>query len=445
MALLAIFTVLLVACTQAQPAVDSSPTSTLAPTSTALTPVQSPTTVSTQMPTVTDSPIALTTKSPEPTNTPVTKVTSQPKPTDVPDPTMTPTPSKLEQMWNQRVEQAFASSDCPTATERELEESDYRGPLIDTHFHMSHLWDAPLGADADGGSYERDLLAGDFPTDLPVLGKNITMTQIACRFEREGTDSVFAFFFVESGRPGQLRPSLEVVRRTMETYPSQFVPFIMTPCCDELSPTVDADTLSEFLNIYPGLFQGYGEIPLYDFVGARQAEEYPPDGPIVLGAYKVARKHKLVVYLHPGEGHQESLERVLEQHSDINFIVHGEETEGNIGNLMGKHSNIYYSINELHARKYLLRGGGNKSRFLETLTDYETLIEQDLATWQKLIEAYPDRFMWATDRGNTAGLWTYDADVGQLLVDYARAFIGRLDPSVQEKFAYMNVQELLQD
>ena len=92
-----------------------------------------------------------------------------------------------------------------------------------------------------------------------------------------------------------------------------------------------------------------------------------------------------------------------------------------------------------------MRGGESKSRFLATLRDYEPLIEKDLATWQELIETYPDRFMWATDRGVRAGLYTYDADVGQILVDYARKFIGRLDPGVQENFAYKNAQRILQD
>ena len=226
--------------------------------------------------------------------------------------------AESEKMWNQRVEEAFAPSDCPPATKIELGNSDYKGPLIDTHFHMSHLWDAPLEADRDGGSYERDVLRGRYPMHLPVLGKNITITEIACRLEREGTDSVFAFFFVQSERPGQLRPSLEVVRRTMELYPSRFVPFIMTPCCDEMAPTVDSRTLSEYLDTSPGLFRGYGEIVLYDFVpgvneqvrAARKAEDYPPDAPLLLDVYQVLRKHKLLMYLHPGEGHQDSLEEV---------------------------------------------------------------------------------------------------------------------------------------
>ena len=274
------------------------------------------------------------------------------------------------------------------------------------------------------------------------------MTDIACRLEREGTDSVHAFFFAESERPGQLLPHLEVVRRTMESFPERFVPFIQSTCCNETVPTVDAETLSEYLEIYPGMFRGIGEIVLYDQPregGGRLAEDWPPDAPYLLDVYQVAREHDLLVWMHPGEGHQDSLERVLEQHPDLTFIVHGEETEGNIANLMENYSNIYFSVNDLYGKKYPLGDGGNKTRFLSILEEYEPLIEQDVTNWQELIETYPDRFMWATDRGNTAGLYSYDTDVGQIMIDYARDFIGRLDPAVQERFAYGNAHRLLQN
>ena len=426
-----------------QPSPTPYPTNTLYSSPTSL-----PSPTPTAKPTATNTPPSLITPLLEPTDTPVPTDTPLLKPTDAAEPTFTPAPSPMEMMWNRRVEEAFTPSDCPPATKLELEDSDYKGPLIDTHFHMSNLWDAPLTADGDGDSYEREVLRGDFPMDLPILGKNITMTEIACRLEREGTDRVYAFFPVESDRPGQLRPSLEVVRRTMELYPTRFVPFIQPLCCNETVPTVDASTLSEYLEIYPGLFQGHGEIVLYDQLrsgGGRKAEDYPPEAPLLLDVYRVLRQHKLLVWLHPGEGHQDSLERVLKQHADLNFIVHGEETESNISNLMEKYSNIYFAVNDLHGKEYPLRIGGSKSRFLAILGDYEPLIEKDLATWQELIEAYPDRFMWATDRGSRAGLWSYDADVGHILVDYARAFIGRLDPAVQERFAYKNAQRILQD
>ena len=49
--------------------------------------------------------------------------------------------------------------------------------------------------------------------------------------------------------------------------------------------------------------------------------------------------------------------------------------------------------------------------------------------------------MWGTDRGH---LWTYDEDVSVLLEEFGRALIARLDPEVQEKFAYKNAENLLQ-
>lgn len=50
--------------------------------------------------------------------------------------------------------------------------------------------------------------------------------------------------------------------------------------------------------------------------------------------------------------------------------------------------------------------------------------------------------LWGTDRGDA--VWNYDIEVGQMQVKIARAFIGRLDPTVQEKFAYKNAQRLLE-
>ena len=369
---------------------------------------------------------------PTPTATPM--LTPEPIPTATPTPAPSPTLSLQQIVWNERIESALAPSPCPTARQKELGISDYLGPLIDTHFHLAQLWDAPPRAEG-GDGYE--------PGVMPALGKNITISQIACRLEQEGTSRVLAFFPVVADRPEQLRSLLEVVNRTVKKYPTRFVPFIMTPVMGEVSPTVDGNTLSEFLAVHPGLFQGYGEFVLYDFEDRRSAEDFPPDAPIFLDIYPIVREHNLLVYVHPGEGHQAALERVLAENPDLSFLVHGEEIEDAIGDIMERYPNIYYTVNELHGRQYLLRPGETKESFLAALEDYEPLIEKDLATWQDLIEAYPDRFMWGTDRGGTAGVWTYDPDVGQMLVEYSRAFIGRLDPDVQERFAYKNIEALL--
>ena len=60
--------------------------------------------------------------------------------------------------------------------------------------------------------------------------------------------------------------------------------------------------------------------------------------------------------------------------------------------------------------------------------------------WKKMIENNPDQVMWGMDRSYT---WHFDDEVHGLLVEYSRAFIGGLDPEVQEKYAYKNAEQLL--
>ncbi len=272
---------------------------------------------------------------------------------------------------------------------------------------------------------------------MPLLGKNIKISDIVCTLEHEGTDKVFAFFPVYPDIPKQM---VEVVKRTMEQYPKYFVPFIMAPDSDD-SPrglsTVKASVLREMLSIYPSLFRGYGEIGLYQREGG--SRELPPDDPVLEDIYPVVRENKLTIYFHPGENMEDNFEIVLKENPDINFIVHGEQIEepDKIGALMKKYPNIYFTVNDLYGDQYLLHAQGSTKDFLKALDDYETLLKKDLATWKKLIEKHPDQFMWGTDRGGIA-VWTFDIEVGQKITDYGRAFIGKLKPEVQERFAYKN-------
>ena len=227
----------------------------------------------------------------------------------------------------------------------------------------------------------------------------------------------------------------------MQEYPDRFVPFLMPPGPDDVPPTADAHDIGEMLALHPSLFQGYGEIGLYEPKGRREADDYPPDAPMLLDIYQGVIEYNLAVYLHPGEGHVDNLERVLQQHPKTSFILDGEQVEEEIGRLMGEYSNVYFTVNDLYGDQYLLNLNESKDSFLAALENYEPLLEKDLATWKDLIEAHPDQFLWGTDRGDA--VWTFDLEVGQTLVGYGRAFIGRLAPEVQERFAYKNAERLL--
>lgn len=292
----------------------------------------------------------------------------------------------------------------------------YTGPLIDTHLHI------PSPLDANDGN--------------PVLRKDMTMADIACTLQYEGTRSAFAFFPVYAG-DDSYEKFYKAADSAKETYPSVFVRFINPPGKKSGVPTVTVNRLKRFLKDRPDVFQGYGEIGLYG-----DSYAYRPNAYIFQNIYRVVQKQKLLVYYHPGENQLNAFRKTLAKYPNINFIVHGEQIENDVAELIDDYDNIYFTVNDLYGDQYLLHQGENEESFLEKIDDYETLIEQDLSTWQERIEAHPRQFLWGTDRGGVAA-WTLDKDVGLGISDYGRAFIAQLDPEVQEMFAYKNAQRLI--
>ncbi len=295
----------------------------------------------------------------------------------------------------------------------------YTGPLIDTHLHI------PSPEDSNNGN--------------PVLWQDMSMKDIACTLKYEGTQSAFSFFPVYVNSP--LDEFYLAAERAQAKYPDVFVRFINPPGNQNGVPTVTANRLKKLLQGHAGLFQGYGEIALYGHDG-EAVNPYQPNAQIFQDIYPVLRKRQMLVYYHPGVDQLDSFAEVLAQNPDINYIVHGEQIEQQIGDLMSDYPNIYFTVNDLYGDQYLLHQNETSAGFLEKTEDYETLLQQDLATWQAVIEAHPDQFLWGTDRGGVAA-WTLNKKVGWRISDYGRAFIARLDPAVQENFAYQNAQALI--
>lgn len=344
-----------------------------------------------------------------------------------------------EKIWKERLDNVFSPASCQQVLGKKYGNLYYNGSLIDTHYHIPNIPDSFPGESDEDELNEIN----------PILGENIKIPEIVCALEQENTTKVFAFFPVYPEISEQM---IEVAYRTMENYSDKFVPFIMPPDNDDdLNgyPTVDANVLSEMLNIKSGLFQGYGEIGLY----AREngAKELLPDSQRLLDIYPVVRENKLIVYFHLGEGQKENFERILQQNPDINFIFHGDQLISydngqqnlrNIDEILSDHQNAYYTIDELYGDEWLIKPEITKEQFLEHLDNYEILLNKDLETWKTIIEKHPNQFMWGTDRSDQV-LWSHDPEVGLALTNYARALIARLDPAVQEKFAYKNAEKLI--
>lgn len=334
----------------------------------------------------------------------------------------------------QRVDDAFKPVNCPNAP-RTFPAGAYTGPLYDMHVHIAAIPDGPLGDASD-------------PGEGLALGVNTSIEDYICMMDVEGTAKALAFFPVWDPVRQEM---LEVAKRTMEKYADRFTPFIMPPDDDGSPtgfPTVDAKTLSEMLEVYPGLFRGYGEIGLYARDGG--APELKPDSQRLLDIYPVIRQHKLLVYFHLGQGQKDEYEKILEQNPDIAFIFHGDQLIEDAGGgdnlqlideILTKHKNVYYGIDELYGDVFLMREGVSKEQFLAHFQNPEPLLGKDLKSWQWFIEKHPDQVIWDTDRGGSVR-WALDPDLAIVLNNYSRMFIGRLDPTVQEKFAYKNAEAL---
>lgn len=336
------------------------------------------------------------------------------------------------------IEAVFKKTDCLVPPARNFDWPYYDGPMIDTHLHIASIPDGEVDEDQEE----------------PLLGFNIGMDDYACMMKYENTSKAFAFFPVwEPIIPQQL----EVVNTTMDKYPGQFVPFIMPPDSDDSPdgfPTVTAEELDEMLERYPGLFKGYGEIGLYargDHGGPKGAPELPPDSQRLQEIYPIIRKHNLMIYFHLGEGQKDSFEKALDENPDLIFIWHGdqlisyedgEQDLSNVEEILSKHPNVYYGVDELYGDVFLLNPDTSKEEFLAHFKNYKPLLKKDLATWKGFIERHPDQVIWGTDRGWSTA-WSIDEEVALTLNNYTRTFIGKLDPSVQEKFAYKNAEKLI--
>ncbi|MCR4260779.1 MAG: amidohydrolase [Candidatus Colwellbacteria bacterium] len=351
----------------------------------------------------------------------------------------TPGPIK-EGIRDKWVEAALASKDCKLKEEIELYPNSYQGDLIDTHIHIPSIPDGPFG----GSDNER-----------PSMGANVGMVDYICMMENENTKMVFAFFPVMEPI---IEESVLIVKKTMEKYPERFVPFIMPPERDDKPdgfPTVAAPDLEEMLAVYPKLFRGYGEIGLYergDHGGPKGAPELSPDSERLNKIYPIVRENNLLVYFHLGQGQKEGFEKILSDNPDINFIFHGDqlipyEEEGrqnlrHIDDILSRHPNAYYGVDELYGDVWILRPDVSKENFLAHFSDYESLLQKDLGTWKNFIERHPNQVLWGTDRGVNVP-WSLDSEVGLALTRYTRAFIGRLSLEVREKYAYKNAEKLL--
>ncbi len=297
------------------------------------------------------------------------------------------------------------------------------GDLFDAHFHIPH---------------SPGMRHIGFKT--PVLGEDVTIEEILCTFQKEKVIGSIAFYVPQKTNTLKLPDAPEIKRAAQDR-----ITLFITPA------NLSAEELDKVFEDNGGLFSGIGEVTFYDLEqrSGRKLDQNDlvnihetVDSQWAAKIYQLAAKRDIPVMFHPGQNQSEKIEKVLTENPKTKFYLHGFEVERDIDRLMAKYPNVYYSVDS--AVLYAMRGKfalGPEDQFLSTFKkDFNLILDEGIKSWKDRIERYPDRFTWGTDRFAT---WHYEDELSSLMEEFARAFIGRLDPAVQERYAYKNAESLL--
>jgi len=306
----------------------------------------------------------------------------------------------------------------------------YTGPLIDSHVHMP-VFSKIVSTVAIQSGFQ----------DMPSFEDELTIDYIICLFDGEGIKNSFGFYLVPNPVIGS---TIRGVKDIEKKYPEKITEFYMPTQLPGLNPS--PSKFKEILDDNKGLFKGYGEVKFAFF----EIENQEPDDPEYLESYSIADYNNLIIMMHPNPNNIDVVESILKSHPNTIFLFHGlERAKDEIINLIKNYENAYYSIDAVMTYIYGWdypkheTKGPTKEEYLAYIREnFDSVLNEAVDEWKPLIEEYPNKFMWGTDRWYS---WHFDYEVGGLLEEMGRSFIGQLDPAVQEKFAYKNAERLLQN
>lgn len=309
----------------------------------------------------------------------------------------------------------------------------YTGQLIDAHVHM------PVSSSIVATVAKR---LGSIEFNLSIFNNALTRDYFICLFEGEGISQNVGLFLTTRFSFWQ---ELRTIKKFQKEYPGRVAPFFMPAPLGFLR--VSPDDFRKTLDKNPGLFRGIGELKIFDGTSL--------DNPHYSELYKIANDYNLIIMMHPHFDDKEIVKNILKQYPKVTFLFHGgdrlnvsveqNDSDKFIAEIMKDYDNVYYSLStaQIHGskREHISRLPEKEEIWDNIRANFDSDMSALVKKWKPLIEKYPGRFMWETDRQRPQ--WIFDEDFGHFIEEIARAFIGKLDPSVQEKFAYKNAEKLL--
>ena len=324
------------------------------------------------------------------------------------------------------------------ATDKEIEielpEDQLRYDMVDAHLHFTDFLEETDGFPAlvramDVSGVSKAVIFGigiakQWDQTMPVKPDYYLSNDSRCYYY-SGTDFILAEELL--AQPAEIR--------------ERFFPF----CCGiNGNDRLAADHIRQLLRLYPGFWCGIGELmSRHDDLTALTYGEAPhADHPAFLDIYDLAAEENLPVLIHHNITAQgcedilylDELKRALEHNRNCKIIwahvgisrrVEIQNLPAIADELLAGNPNLWIDISWVVYDYYFL------DQFPSTYKDGDTMND-----WVALIEKYPDRIMFGTDK---VGHWaTYPAEA----VKYYH-LLDRLKPETAENLCRNNILRLL--
>lgn len=206
-----------------------------------------------------------------------------------------------------------------------------------------------------------------------------------------------------------------------------------------------------------GPFWGVGEFCFY----CPDMQTVTFESPVMQTVFRLANEMKGIVYVHPSSrGARQvarqmqvaELEPSIRKYPDVIFLFHGGPPDFDlVAPLMSRYPNVYFTLDvgvwvftgEWTDWVFLISSPGSDSsdHFLAQVNriGVDRILELSVRRALPLLQRYPDRIMWGTDRSDS---WNFEDAATDLIIQVTRQFIARLPIEMQEDYAYRTAQRV---
>lgn len=216
----------------------------------------------------------------------------------------------------------------------------------------------------------------------------------------------------------------------------------------------------EFLRGYlqpQGPFLGVGEFCFY----CPEMQAVTFESPAMQTFFRLVHETKGIVYVHPSSrGARQvarqmqvaELEPSIRRYPDAFFLFHGGPPDFDlVAPLMSRYPNVYFTLDvgvwvfsgEWTDWRFLISSPGSDSsdHFLAQVNriGVDRILELSVRKALPLLQRYPDRIMWGTDRSDS---WNFEDEATDLIIQVTRQFIARLPMEIQEQYAHGTARQV---